>query len=84
MRSLQLRSYVSEDGILRLQIPTDMPNQELEVVVVLQPTAVQQEKDMPDDGEWPRDFFEKTAGLFQNDPLERGNQGEYEIRELLK
>ncbi len=74
MKSLQIVSRVSGDGILRLQIPTDMPNQELEVVVVLQPAA-HKAGNMPEDGEWPPDFFERTAGIFQDDPLERGDQG---------
>lgn len=79
MKSLKLISRISPDGILRLEIPAGMPNQELEVTVVLKPS-----KNIRIPREWPPDFFEKTAGLFQNGPLERGDQGEYEIRESLK
>jgi hypothetical protein len=38
MKSLKLRSRISPDGILRLEIPAGIPNQELEVTVVLQKT----------------------------------------------
>jgi len=50
MKSLQIVSRVSGDGILRLQISTDMPNQELEEVIVLQPVA-HKAGNMPEDGE---------------------------------
>ena len=30
--------------------------------------------------DWPVDFFEKTAGCMQDDPLQREPQGEYEQR----
>jgi hypothetical protein len=33
---------------------------------------------------WPEGFFERTAGAWQGDPLERGNQGVYEVRESLE
>jgi len=40
MKSIQLKSNVGHDGILRLQLPVDMPNQEIEIVIVIH--AVQQ------------------------------------------
>lgn len=83
MKTIQLTSHISEDGILRLQIPTDMPAQEVEILVVMQP-IIRKNREISEDSGWPPDFFEKTAGIFQDEPLKRGEQGEYEIREMLK
>jgi hypothetical protein len=33
---------------------------------------------------WPEGFFERTAGGWQGEPLERGSQGDYEEREPLE
>ena len=32
---------------------------------------------------WPIGFFENVVGALKDDPIERGDQGEYEIREPL-
>lgn len=37
MNTIQLKTHVGEDGILNLQIPTGVQNQEIEVLVVIQP-----------------------------------------------
>lgn len=31
--------------------------------------------------EWPSEYFERTAGVFANEPFERPDQGEYPDRE---
>jgi hypothetical protein len=33
---------------------------------------------------WPPGFLEKFSGIFADDPIERGPQGEYEVREPLE
>jgi hypothetical protein len=82
MKTIQLTSRINEYGILRLQIPTDMPAQEVEILVVMQPMT--RNREILQDSGWPPEFFEKTAGIFQDEPLERAEHGEYEIREVLK
>jgi hypothetical protein len=37
MQSIKLRSRVDADGILRLEVPLELANQELDLVVVYQP-----------------------------------------------
>jgi hypothetical protein len=39
MQTVTLRSYVGEDGVLRLDIPIELKNIDLEVVLVLQPVG---------------------------------------------
>ena len=83
MKSIQIKSRVGKDGILRLQVPVDMSDQDIEVLLVLQPVA-QKVAHMPELSEWPADFFKTTAGAFKDRPLKREAQGEYEIREPIK
>jgi len=33
---------------------------------------------------WPLGFFERTAGSLADDPIERGPQGDFEVREPLE
>lgn len=80
MESIQLKSYVGDDGVLRLQVPVGIRNQDLDVLVVLHPTAGQPEE-VSEENVWPPGFFEATAGAFRDEPVERGEQGEYEVRE---
>lgn len=35
----------------------------------------------PREDDWPSGYFERTAGAFANEPLERPAQGDYEKRE---
>lgn len=37
MQSIKLKSRVSSDGILQLQVPLKLANKELELVIVYQP-----------------------------------------------
>ena len=43
-----------------------------------------QEAQTPEELGWPPGFFEETAGMWQGEPLVRGEQGEYETREELE
>ena len=85
MKSMQLTSRVGKDGILKIQMPVDITDQEVDVVVVVQPRLkFKPGADMPEVRGWLPGFFEKTAGAWQGDPLTRPPQGKYEIREELK
>ena len=83
MKSVQMRSHVGKDGILRLQVPVDISNQDMEVLLALHPVP-EKTVDIPEPSGWPPDFFKITAGAFKDNPLKREAQGEYEIRESLK
>jgi hypothetical protein len=83
MQSIKVRSRVGSDGMLHLQIPGGIKNTDLEVIVIFQPVAPATEPKTPEDLGWPPGFFERTFGCFRDEPLVRGEQGEYEIREEL-
>jgi len=83
MQSIKVRSRVGADGMLHLQIPGGIKDTDLEVIVIFQPIVPATEAKKPEDLGWPPGFFERTIGCFQDEPLVRGEQGEYEIREEL-
>jgi hypothetical protein len=82
MQSIKLQSHVGPDGVLKLEIPLDLRDTDLEVLVVVQPLVFAPITTSEDLG-WPAGFFEKTAGAWEGEPLVREEQGEYETRDEL-
>ena len=77
MISVKTTAHVGPDGTLTLAVPTPLRETDVEVMVVVQPVT------LPAERGWPPGFFEATAGGWQGEPLERGPQGEHEVREQL-
>lgn len=77
MLSIKTTAHVGPDGTLTLAVPTPLRETDVEVMVVVQPVAP------PNERGWPPGFFEATFGSLKDDPIERGPQGEYEVREAL-
>ncbi len=78
MISIQTKARVAADGTLTVQVPTDLPETDVDVMLVVQPVA-----GSPEALGWPPGFFEETAGSWQGKPLERAPQGDLEVREAL-
>ena len=74
MQTIKLDTRVGHDGILKLEVPLDVADADLEVLVVVH----RKEK-----RGWPAGYFERTAGSLADAPLERPSQGEYEERDAL-
>ncbi len=68
MQIITLHSHIGSDGILQLQLPYELKNQYVTVIV------------RPETPEW-LSVLEKTAGTIPD--LERPPQGQYEVRESL-
>ncbi|MCC0179854.1 hypothetical protein I4641_23225 [Waterburya agarophytonicola K14] len=81
MQSIKLNSHIGSDGILRLDIPVDVKNADIEVVVTVK--NINSEPEKVTKSAWSPDFFTKTAGAWVGEPLKRELQGEYENREEL-
>ncbi len=84
MTSIGLKTRVGTDGILRLEIPLETREAELEVLVVVQPLEGAVRDEAADRDDWPSYFLEEIAGGWQGDTLVRPEQGEYEIRDELR
>ena len=69
MQSIKLRSRVSSDGILHLNVPVGMADKELEVMVIFQPLEPSAQTKTPQELGWPPGFFEQTYGSCQDDPI---------------
>jgi hypothetical protein len=69
---VKTKAHIGPDGTLAVAVPTPLSETDVEVMLVLSP--------MPKECGWPLGFFEATAGALKDDPIERGPQGEYEVR----
>ena len=76
MVTIPIRTRLEPDGTLELRVPTGLPESDVEVVIVVQPAKA--------DSSWPPGFFEETYGAFAETPLERPDQGAWEVRENLR
>jgi hypothetical protein len=84
MKSMEFKSHVGPDGKLKLEIPLSISNADLEVIVIVQPLIPTPAAKTPEELGRPSGFFEETFGSFRDEPLVRGEQGAYEIKDELK
>jgi hypothetical protein len=80
MPKIFVRSHVGADGVLHLDIPTTMKDEDVEVTVTLKPVVDQPQK-TPEELGWSPGFFEETAGCLADDPIVREPQGEPQERD---
>ncbi len=67
---LKLISKVDANGNLWLQLPQQLANRELEIII----SDTSEEKTLtPEELGYPNDFFEKTAGKWEGELLTREN-----------
>ena len=67
MQTITLKARTDRDGVVKLEIPTDLGNREIEIVLVLNPL----EPEPLDDMGYPIGYFEETYGMFADEPLKR-------------
>jgi hypothetical protein len=73
MKTITLNTRIGNDGILSLELPTNLKDVDVELVLVYHVT----------NSKWPAGYFEETYGSFADEPLERPEQGSFEEREEL-
>ena len=78
MESVKLKTHVGQDGLLQIQLPVEINDQDVEVMVIYQPVAPTQKRT------WSPGFFERTFGAWQGEPLVREPQGDSPEREPLE
>lgn len=75
MEAIKLQATVGQDGVLRLELPPLLAQRHVEVVVLLL-------EDEPVDAMgYPIGYFEETYGICADDPIERGEQPPYDVRD---
>ena len=80
MDLIKVRAHVDSDGILKLEIPTEYADIDLEVALVLQPLPSADANELG----WPVNFFETLDRIKADDLQERPEQGILEEREPLE
>ena len=80
METLKAKAQINEDGLLRLEIPTGLSAQEIDVVLVLASPEIK----TVDANGWPIGFFERTYGALADDPMERPPQLPLEDRDPIE
>ncbi len=77
MLTIPVKTRLEADGILNLRLSTGLPEADVEVVVIVQPVDTRAQT-------WPTNFFQETYGTFSDYPIERGTQGGFDDREVLR
>ena len=69
MKTTTLTAHIGEDGILKIELPSDVKNTTVEVVVIVHPVESTDAKG------YPPDFFEQIDAIKSDDLIERPEQG---------
>lgn len=77
MQTMTLKARTGSDGMVKLEIPTDFANREFEIILVMQPVDTEPVDAMG----YPIGYFEETYGSFADDPLERNQPTQFEVRD---
>jgi hypothetical protein len=80
MSTITIQSHIGADGMLKLQLPSEFIDTDIEVTVTIKPVTPPTKIKTPEELGWSPGFFERTAGMWEGEPLTRGEQGEYEER----
>ncbi len=70
MRSILIRSRVGADSILHLDVPSNLVETDVEVIVILQPVH-QSDLGRSVEFAWSTGFFESVVGSWQGERLTR-------------
>lgn len=84
MQTIKLCSHVGDDGILHLDIPVDITDKQIELVLIYQPIEPVAQTKTPEELGWPSGFFEQTYGICEDDPIIIDSEGNFEVREEIR
>lgn len=80
MQTLTLKARTDKNGVMRLEIPTNLSERDIEIVVVMQTID-----DEPlDTMGYPTDYFDETYGSMADDPIERNQPDMPDIRDRVE
>lgn len=76
MQTLTLKARTDKDGIIRLEIPTNIAERDIEIVMVMQTS----DNEPLDNMGYPLGYFEETYGMFADEPLVRNQPLQPDVR----
>lgn len=83
IRTLAIRALVDNKGRVTLEMPKELTNREVDLVVVYETVRESLEDDFAPPMAWPSDFVAATVGAWKGQPLVRESEGSYEVRDSL-
>ncbi len=75
MQTLRITERTGKDGVLHVQVPLGRPDQDFEVVVIVQPAEAPSSSVAPEDRGWPPGYFD-LAGSIDDETFERPPRGD--------
>lgn len=84
MQTLTLKARAGKDGVLRLEIPTNQADQELEIVLVIQAISDEVTDEPVDEMGYPIGYFDETYGSMADDPIERNQPLHPDVRDEIE
>ncbi|MEX0272647.1 hypothetical protein AB3R30_26415 [Leptolyngbyaceae cyanobacterium UHCC 1019] len=85
METRSLRTKVGEDGILKIQLPSEIANQELDIVIVFQTTeGFSHSSKTPEELGYSGKFLNEVIGSWEGEPLKRPEQLPFDEREEIQ
>ena len=78
METIRVRSRSNAEGILHIDVPVNLKDTELDVILTIEPVSPAQKGKG-----YPPGFFEQTYGSCQDDPIVIDEEGIYEEQEEL-
>ncbi len=79
MESMELKTRVGPDGILKVFMPSDMAGEEIRVVMVFETLRHGPKSQSGAKANWPENFFDKVAGSIPDFP-DIEYEGDFEQR----
>ena len=84
MVTISARGRVKDDGTLDLHVATGLGETDVEVLLVLEPLVLGNERAAPRGGPWPEGYFERTFGSLQDNPIGYETPPPLEARQELR
>lgn len=87
MESMKIKAQVGNDKILKIELPDEFANEELEMVIVFQrigKTSLKSENKSPEELGYSRRFLEEVIGSWEGEMIEIPEQLHFEEREEIQ
>jgi hypothetical protein len=77
VQTITIKARTDHDGLVKLEIPTNLADRDVEIVLVMQALEIKALDAMG----YPVGYFEQTYGSFANEPLERDQPLDLDLRD---